>query len=64
MSWVSEQRLVDKINTICRNSWMTELDAELERNLAQNYSYKEEETVVTILGSYRKTFLGPLTFGL
>ena len=64
MSWVSEQRLVDKINTICRNSWMTELDAELERNLAQNYSYKEEETVVTILGSYSKTFLGPLTFGL
>ena len=64
MSWVSEQRLVDKINTICRNSWMTKLDAELERNLAQNYSYKEEETVVTILGSYSKTFLGPLTFGL
>ena len=28
MSWVSEQRLVDQANTICRNSWMTELEIE------------------------------------
>ena len=28
MFWVSEQRLVDKVNTICRNSWMTELEIE------------------------------------
>ena len=26
MFWVSEQRLVDQANTICRNSWMTELE--------------------------------------
>ena len=25
MFWVSQQRLVDQANTICRNSWMTEL---------------------------------------
>ena len=42
--WVSEQRLVDQANTIRRNSWMTELEIEeLERNLAENDSYKEEE---------------------
>ena len=28
MSWLSEQRLVDQANTICRNSWMTELEIE------------------------------------
>ena len=28
MFWVSEQRLVDQANTICRNSWMTELEIE------------------------------------
>ena len=44
MFWVSEQRLVDQANTICRNSWMTELEIEeLKRNLAGNGSYKEEE---------------------
>ena len=44
MFWVSEQRLVDQANTICRNSWMTELDIEeLERNFAENDSYEEEE---------------------
>ena len=44
MFWVSEQRLVDQRNTICRNSWMTELQIqELERNSAENDSYKEEE---------------------
>ena len=44
MLWVSEQRLVDQANTIRRNSWMIELEIEeLERNLAENDSYKEEE---------------------
>ena len=37
MFWVSEPRLV----TIRGNSWMTDL--EMERNLAENNSYKEEE---------------------
>ena len=42
--WVSEQKLVDQANTICRNSWMTELKIEeLERNIAENDSCKEEE---------------------
>ena len=32
--WVSEQRLVDQANTICRNSWITELEIEeLERKV-------------------------------
>ena len=26
--WVSEQKLVDQANTICRNSWMNELEIE------------------------------------
>ena len=44
MFWVSEQRLVDQANTICRNSWMTELEIEeLERNIAENDTCKEEE---------------------
>ena len=44
MFWVSEQRLVDQANAIHRNSWMTELEAEeLERNLAENVGYNEEE---------------------
>ena len=43
MFWVSEQKLVDQANTICRNSRMTELKLkELERNLAENYNFKEE----------------------
>ena len=34
MFWVSKQRLVDQANTICRNSWMTELEIEeLERKV-------------------------------
>ena len=42
--WVSEQKLVDQANTICRNSWMTELKIEeLERSIAENDSCKEEE---------------------
>ena len=33
-----------RTNTIHRNSWMTELEIEeLERNLAENDSHKEEE---------------------
>ena len=44
MIWVSEQRLGDQVNTIHRNSWMTKLEIEeLERHLAENDSYKEEE---------------------
>ena len=44
MFWVSEQRLVDQSNTFHRSSWTTELEIEeLERNLAENNSYKEEE---------------------
>ena len=43
MFWVLEQRLVGQANTIRRNSWMTELGIEkLERNLAENDSYKEK----------------------
>ena len=34
MFWIPEQRLVDQANTICRNSWMTELEIEqLERKV-------------------------------
>ena len=34
MFWVSEQRLVDQANTICRNSWMAEIEIEeLERKV-------------------------------
>ena len=34
MLWVSEQRLVDQANTICRNSWMTEFEiGELKRKV-------------------------------
>ena len=52
MFWVSEQRLVDQANTIRRNSWMTELEIEeLERNLAENNSYKEEERSADDTGS-------------
>ena len=49
MFWVSEQRLVDQAKTLCRNSWMTELEIEeLKRNLAENDSYKEEKEVLMI----------------
>ena len=47
MFWVSEQRLVDQADTTCRNSLMTELEIdELEKNLVENDSYKEEERSV------------------
>ena len=50
--WVSEQILVDQTNTICRNSSMTELEIEeLERNLAENNSYKEEDRSVDDTGN-------------
>ena len=50
--WVSEQRLVDQANTIRTNSWMTELEIEeLERNLAENDSYKEEERSADYTGN-------------
>ena len=50
--WVSEQRLVDQANTICRNSLMNELEIEeLERNLAENNSYKEEDRSVDDTGN-------------
>ena len=52
MFWVSEQRLVHQENTIRRNSWMTELEIEeLERKLAENDSYKEEERSADDTGS-------------
>ena len=45
MFWESEKTLVDQANTIRKNSWMAELELEeMERNLAGNDSYKEEES--------------------
>ena len=42
--WVSEQRLVDQANTICRDSWMTELEIEeLERKVTGSDSVIVEE---------------------
>ena len=50
--WVSEQRLVDQANTICRNSWMIDLEIEeLERNLAENDSCNEEERSADATGN-------------
>ena len=44
MFWVSEQRLVDLANTICRNSWMTEIQIkELERKVTGSESVIVEE---------------------
>ena len=44
MFWVLEQRLVDQANTICRNSWMSELEIEeLERKVAGRDSVIVEE---------------------
>ena len=41
---VSEKRLVDLANTICRNSWMTEIEIEeLERNVTGSTSVIVEE---------------------
>ena len=42
MFWVSEQRLVDQANTVCRNSWMTELEIEkLEGKVTQGNQREE-----------------------
>ena len=50
MFWV--RRLVDQANNICKNSRMTELKIEeLERNLVENDSYKEEEKSANDTGS-------------
>ena len=44
MFWVSEQRLVDQANTICKNSWMTELEIEeLKRKVTGSDSVIVEE---------------------
>ena len=44
MFWVSEQRLVDQANTICRNIWMTELEIEeLDRKVTGSDSVIVEE---------------------
>ena len=44
MFWVSEQRLVDQANTLCRNSCMTEFEIEeLERKLTRSDSVIVEE---------------------
>ena len=44
MFWASEQRLVDQVNTIRRNSWMTELEIEeLERKVTGSNSVIVEE---------------------
>ena len=45
MFWVSQQKLVDQANTICRNSWMTELLMEvLERKVTGSDGVIVEET--------------------
>ena len=44
--WVSEQRLVDQANTICRNSWMTELEIEeLERKATGSVIVEDARSV-------------------
>ena len=44
MFWVSEQRLANQANTICKNSWMTELEIEeLERKVTGSDSVILEE---------------------
>ena len=44
MFWLSEQRLVDQANAICRNSWMTELEIEeMQRNVTGGNSVIVEE---------------------
>ena len=44
MLWVSQQRLVDQANTVCRNRWMTELEIEeLERKVTWGDSVIVEE---------------------
>ena len=46
MFWVSEQRVVDQANTICRNSWMTELGIkEIERKVTESDSVIVKEAI-------------------
>ena len=47
MFWVSEQRLFDQANAMCRNRWMAELDLEEpERNLSENNTRKKKEVLI------------------
>ena len=49
---VRDRRIVGQANTIRKNSWMTALETEeLERNLAENDSYKKEERSADDTGS-------------
>ena len=57
MFWVSEQRLVDQVNTIRGNSWMTELEIEeLERKVTgkDNVIVEEARNVETLPGHVRE----------
>ena len=50
MFWVSEQRLVDQANTICRNSWMTDLEIkQLERKVTGSDSVIAVEGRISVL---------------
>ena len=66
MFWVSEQRLVDQANTICRNSWMTELEIEeLERKVTGSNSViveeaRSDETLPDHVGEEMRNFLPEL----
>ena len=63
MFWVSEQRLVDQANTICRNSWMTELEIEeLERKVTGSDSIiaaeaRSSEALLDQVGEDRRNVL-------
>ena len=55
MFWVSEQRLVEQANTICRNSWITELEIEQpERNLTENDNKRKKKEVMMIQVATKK----------
>ena len=63
MFWVSEQRVVDQVNTICRNSWMTELEIEeLERKVTGSDSViaaeaGSVEALLDLVGEDRRNVL-------
>ena len=63
MFWVSEQRLLDQANTICRNSWMTGLEIEeLERKVTGSDSViaaeaRSSEALPDQLGEDRRNVL-------
>ena len=51
MFWVSEQRLVDQANAICKNTWVNELEIEeLEREVtgSDNVMVEGARSVVTL----------------